>query len=73
VGARAVLDNLSEEVRECLQHAEDCARKAAAYPDGSQLRQDFLKLKERWLALARSFEYGEQLDSFSENSPKPNV
>ncbi len=23
-----MLDNLSEEIRECLQHAEDCARKS---------------------------------------------
>jgi hypothetical protein len=37
-----MLNNLSEQIRDCLQQAEACARKAAAQPDGSKLRQDFL-------------------------------
>jgi hypothetical protein len=28
-----MLKNLSEEIRECYHHAEDCARKAAAQTD----------------------------------------
>ena len=28
-----MLKNLSEEIRECYRHAEDCARKAAAQTD----------------------------------------
>ena len=71
-GGRVVLKNLSEQIRECLQHAEDCARKAAAQPpDNSSLRQDFLEMEKRWLKLARSIELGERLDEFSKNSPKP--
>jgi hypothetical protein len=66
-----VLKNLSEQIRECLQHAEDCARKATAQPDGSLLRQDFLEMEKRWLKLGRSIELGERLDEFSKNSPKP--
>ena len=69
---RVVLKNLSAEIRECLQHAEDCARKAAAQPDGSLLRQDFLEMERRWHLLARSIELGERLDDFAKNSPKPN-
>ena len=65
-----MLNNLSEQIRECLQHAEDCARKAAALPDSSTFRQDFLNLEQRWLELARSIEFGEQLDSFTKSIPK---
>ena len=50
-----MLNNLSEQTRECLQQAEDCARKAAEQPDGSRLKQDFLNLEKRWLDLSRSF------------------
>jgi hypothetical protein len=67
-----VLKNLSAQIRECLQHAEDCARKAAAHPDGSPFRKDFLDMERRWLSLARSIEFVEQLDSFSKSKPKPN-
>ena len=42
-------------------------------PNGSPFRQDFLQLEKRWLELARSIEFGEQLDSFTKNSPKPNI
>jgi hemerythrin-like domain-containing protein len=59
-GGRVVLRNLSEEIRECLQHAEDCARKAAAQ-SCPNLKQDFLDLEQRWLYLARSYEFTERL------------
>ena len=59
-----VLDNLSEQVRECLQHAEDCARKAAAQTD-PKLKQDFLDMERRWLSLARSYGFSERLTAFS--------
>ena len=66
---RAVLNNLTEEIRECLWHAEECAREAAELPDGSSFRHDFLELQNRWLELARSVEFGEQLDSFTKSHP----
>jgi hypothetical protein len=43
-GVRVVLNNLSAEIRECLQHAEDCARKAAAQTD-PKLKEDFLEME----------------------------
>jgi hypothetical protein len=73
VRGRVVLNNLSEEIRECLHHAEDCARKAAELPGGSPFRWDFLQLEKRWLELARSIEFGESLDTFTKISPKPNI
>jgi len=53
-----MLNNLSEQIRECLNHAEDCARKAGACPDDSPFKQDFLNLEKRWLDLARSYGFG---------------
>ena len=69
---RTMLNNLSEQIRECLQHAEECARKAAELPNSSPFRQDFVRLEKRWLELVRSFEFGEQLDGFTKSIPKPN-
>jgi len=70
-GRVVVLNNRSEQIRECLQHAEECARKAAELPISSPFRQEFVQLEKRWLELAGSIEFGEQLDS-TKNSAKPN-
>ena len=50
-----MLNNPSDQIRECLNHAENCARKAAEQPNGSRLKLDFLNLEKRWLDLSRSF------------------
>jgi hypothetical protein len=70
-GWRVVLNNSSEQISECLQHAEDCARKAAAQRDPG-LRKDFLGLEKSWLALARSMEFAER-SGFGKSGPKPNI
>ena len=57
-------NNLSEQIRECLEHAEECARKAAAQTD-PKIKADFLDLERRWLLLARSYEFTERLTDFS--------
>jgi hypothetical protein len=44
--------NLSEQIRDCLRHAEACAQKAAAQTD-PQLKQDFLVMERRWPAACR--------------------
>jgi len=62
---RVVLNNLSEEIRECYRHADDCALKAIAHTD-AQLKQDFLDLEQRWLFLARSYEFSERLTNLSD-------
>ena len=59
-----MLNKLSEQVCECLKHAEDCARLAAAQPDGSTLKMDYLFLERNWRSLARSFQTSERLDDF---------
>jgi hypothetical protein len=69
-----MLNKLSEQIRECLEHAEDCARKAAAQPDGSALKQDFLNVEKHWQSLAQSLQLGEQLTDFTnESSRKPST
>ena len=65
-----MLNNLSEQVRECLTHAEDCARHAAAQTCPKR-KEEFLDLERRWLSLARSYEFTERLDDFcTENKRK---
>jgi hypothetical protein len=67
-----VLNQISDQIRECLQHAEECARKATTQTDPG-LREDFLQLEKRWLGLARSIEFVERLDGFTKNrSSRPN-
>jgi hypothetical protein len=59
-----MLNNLSEQIRVCLEHAEDCMRQADAQSD-PKLKADFLDMERRWLFLARSYEFTERLDDFS--------
>jgi hypothetical protein len=64
-----VLINLGEEIRECYRHAEDCARKATAQPDPKR-KQDFLDLEQRWLFLARSYEFTQRLTECSDETKR---
>src|SRR5262249_47753541 len=77
-GKHPVLNSLSEQVRECLQHADDCARQAGAQTCPKR-KEDFLDLERRWLGLAHSYEFSERLDDFCRTSkrkagdlPKPS-
>jgi len=54
-----MLESVSEQVRECYEHAEDCARKAAAQTD-LKLKKHLLNLEEHWLFLARTYAYHER-------------
>jgi hypothetical protein len=65
-----MLNKLNEQVRECLEHADDCARKAAAHPDGSDLKEDFLKLEKNWRSLAQSIQLGEQSTDFTDETKR---
>jgi hypothetical protein len=65
-----VLNSITDQIRDCLQRAEDCALQAAAQTDPG-LRHDFLQLAKRWRELAQSIE-SESLTTFPNDSPKPN-
>jgi hypothetical protein len=62
-----MLRKLSEEVRACHAHADECARKAEdAFTE--DMRQDFLRLRQSWLKLASSYEFAERLLDFSKDN-----
>jgi hypothetical protein len=63
----AMLNYLSEEIRNCRRKAEDCARKAAAQID-PKLKKHLLHLEEHWLSVARSYAYHEQRSDLSDET-----
>ena len=67
-----MLNNVSEQIKECYAHAEQCASKAAAQSD-PRLKQDFLDMEKRWLTLARSYEVSERLSDFSDSMRPPGT
>jgi hypothetical protein len=62
---------LSKEIEECRAHAAHCARqaKSTACPD---IREDFRRLEQNWLQLARSYEVAQQIVSPSTQSDNRN-
>jgi hypothetical protein len=60
-----MLQNLSEEIRECLRRAEECRRLSKTALSTSAI-QDYLDMEQRWLALAHSYGFAERLSSFTE-------
>jgi predicted mannosyl-3-phosphoglycerate phosphatase (HAD superfamily) len=62
-----MLQNLSEEIRECLRRAEECKRLSKNRSDPSAIK-DYFQMERRWLALARSYEFSESLSRFTEPS-----
>src|SRR5215470_13405801 len=64
-----MLNNLSEQIRQCLKHAEDCACQAAAQTD-QKLKQNFLDMERRWLVLAQSYDFTQRLGDFSDEAKR---
>jgi hypothetical protein len=60
-----MLQKLNEEVQECYRHADECRQRAEkAFIEKS--RQEFLDMERRWLSLAHSYEFAEQLSNYVE-------
>ena len=55
---------MSIQARECRRYAERCARSAQSQSD-PQVRQSYLEMEKRWLGLASSYEFSEQLEFLS--------
>ena len=53
-----MLQNLSDEIRECFRRAEECRRLSKTALSQSAI-QDYLNMEQRWLNLARSYEFTE--------------
>jgi PAS domain S-box-containing protein len=64
-----VLQQLSEQVRECHVRAADAQRQADATADPA-LKRTYTDLADRWLFLARSFMFTESLQDFVNQSSK---
>lgn len=64
-----MLNNLSEQVRECHRHAEQCAWQASVHTD-SKLKDSYLEMERRWLTLARSYEFTQRLEDFSNETKR---
>jgi hypothetical protein len=62
---------LTREIEECRAHAAHCARqaKSTARPD---IREDFRRLEQNWLQLARSYELAQQIASPGTKSDSRN-
>lgn len=58
--------NLKENIRECHQHAEDCARKA-----DPKIRQDYLECEQRRRSLARSYELSDGFSALAGSMRSP--
>jgi hypothetical protein len=59
-----VLQNLSEKIRESLLRAEDCKRLSKTALTPSAIK-DYLDMEQRWLNLARSYEFAERVSRFT--------
>ena len=64
-----MLENLSEKVRNCLRHAEQCGHRAKIEPDPN-LARDYLDMERRWLSLARSYQFSESFNVFCKYNMK---
>ena len=62
-----MLQKVSKQVRECLRRAEECGQRAKIEPDPNAAK-DFLDMERRWLSLARSYQFSEQLETFSDHN-----
>jgi hypothetical protein len=53
---------VTKQIEECRAHAAHCARqaKSTACPD---IREDFRRLEQNWLQLARSYEVAQEIVS----------
>jgi hypothetical protein len=59
-----MLEQFSDQVRQCYQHAVEARAKADATNDPA-LKADFLDAERRWLTLASSFVFSESLGDFT--------
>jgi PAS domain S-box-containing protein len=64
-----MLDQFSDQVRECHERAVEAKTKAHA-TDDPILKADLFDMERRWLALARNYRCAESLEGFATNSDR---
>jgi hypothetical protein len=63
--------SVSKEATECYGRAKECADLALIQSDPKR-RREYLEMQRRWLSLARSYEFAEQLEFLSNTEAKNN-
>ncbi|MFY9692170.1 MAG: hypothetical protein WA776_16340 [Xanthobacteraceae bacterium] len=61
---------LATEIDECREHAAHCARMAMTV-GAEEVREDFLRLEQSWLQLARSYEFARRM--MGDSKPNDNA
>jgi hypothetical protein len=64
-----MLLKLSDQIRNCYQRAADARLKADTAQTAAD-KQDFLDAEQRWLSLARGYEFSERLSRFTNSVRK---
>ena len=59
--------SLTREIEDCRAHAAHCAGQAKAAASAN-IRDDFLRLEQNWLQLARSYEIAQRIVSAENES-----
>ncbi len=59
-----MLQNLSERIKLCYERATE-AKECAEEMHDPEAKADFLKIEQRWILLARSYQFSETLDDFT--------
>jgi hypothetical protein len=60
-----MLQKLSEDIQDCYSHADGCRQRAEkAFTE--KARQEFIDMERRWLSLAHSYEFAEELSNYVE-------
>jgi hypothetical protein len=66
-----MLQDLDDQIRDCLQRAADCAKRSAAAINERE-REDWFSLQKRYLNLARSIELRRRVERYA-NDVKTNL
>jgi len=67
-----MLQNLSAEIRECLEHAETCKGLAARAHTESE-RAEYERMQTSWYTLANSYAFTESLSHFVPSKQRERV
>ena len=64
-----MLLKLDDQIRQAYAQAEDCAHRAKI-ARSPQERSDWLFVEQRWLTLARSLEFAQRIERFSDEAKR---
>jgi hypothetical protein len=65
----AVLNKVSDKVADCYERANECRLKAEETLNEA-FKREYLDMEDRWLLLARSYEFGDRLVDFTNETAR---